>query len=313
MSAKIFPISWSDILFNEIYKLKNKKHMQKNIIKIVLVSLLSLPLIMALPVGATVLPNWNVVGTYQLILSGTYSHDIVITTQNPDGSFSGTGGYPSGGSPYTADGQTAETIMGQVTGDAITFTMTYTGPFSPGTVANFTGTIASDGTMSGNSPDEWHTTLGNATVFPQSSGSGQIGGNVTLNNGVLKIDSITLTKSTSTADGTFDGGWKYVFHITAPNSESKLVMNFSNWLNTVGATTIPVANNMRISSAQADNAGATILLTGANTYSTPILNMVNDLDPAVSGRQVDVTVEVSIPVGTTSGAYTTNYGVQTNP
>jgi hypothetical protein len=140
---------------------------------------------------------------------------------------------------------------------------------------------------------------------------GNINGTVDTNNGVLHVDSITVDKSNSSADGTFAGGWKYTFHITDPNNEPKISMKFSNWIS--GINTILVANNMRISSAQADNGGATILLTAANTYSTPALNMVTDLNPLLLGRQVDIVVEVSIPIGTVSGAYSSTYGIQSTP
>ena len=67
---------------------------------------------------------------------------------------------------------------------------------------------------------------------------------------------------------------------------------------------------MRISSAQADNAGATIDVLAANTYTTPNLHMTMDLDPLTAGIQVDIMTEVRIPVGTANGSYSTNYGVK---
>jgi hypothetical protein len=141
--------------------------MKKIITNIIVMALLVLPLGVALPViaNATALPNWNVVGSYQLLSLSTYSHDVVITTQNPDGTFSGTGGYPSGSSPYTADGQTTETITGQVIGDSITLSTLYAGPYNPGYTSTVHGTIAPDGTMSGTDPLEWHSTLGHATAI----------------------------------------------------------------------------------------------------------------------------------------------------
>jgi hypothetical protein len=142
--------------------------------------------------------------------------------------------------------------------------------------------------------------------------SGEIGGEVVGSDGVLEVTSIEMIDTSATANGTFTDGWEYVFHITAPSSEQDLSMKFSDWLRTEGSGTIPVANNMRISSAQADNGGATILLTAANTYSTPVLHMTEDLDPVMPGRQVKVTVEVAVPVGTPNGSYTTSYGVQSN-
>ncbi len=120
--------------------------------------------------------------------------------------------------------------------------------------------------------------------------------------------------TTATANGSFEDGWKYMFHITAPSDEENIALKFSDWINSGNASeTIPVANNMRISSAQANNGGATILLTAANTYSSPDLVMTGDLNPSLEGRQVDVLVEVAIPSGTDNGSYTTNYGVRSNP
>jgi len=139
---------------------------------------------------------------------------------------------------------------------------------------------------------------------------GQIGGDVVEGDGILEVTSIDSIDTTATANGTFTSGWKYVFHITAPTSEQNLAMKFSNWLRTGGSGTIPAANNMRISSLQADNGGATILITAQNTYSTPALHMTGDLNSGMDGRQVEVTVEVAVPAGTPNGSYTTNYGVQ---
>jgi len=112
----------------------------------------------------------DVTGTYTWLVLSTYHHDLVITTQNPDGTFSGTGGYPAGSSPYTAAGQTPEIITGQVTGNQITFITTYLGPYNPGYSVTVIGTIASDGSMSGTSPWEWHTTSGAATLASGSTG-----------------------------------------------------------------------------------------------------------------------------------------------
>lgn len=148
------------------------------------------------------------------------------------------------------------------------------------------------------------------------SESGSIGGEVTggvSGHGVLAVTSVTAVDTTGTANGSFADGWEYTFNITVPDNETNLSMKFADWMSVVGAHIIPVANNMRISSAQADNGGATVLLTAANLYSSPALHMVTDLDTGTNGIQVQVTVEVAIPTGSANGSYTTNYGVQTQP
>ncbi|MEK7585236.1 MAG: ice-binding family protein [Patescibacteria group bacterium] len=161
--------------------------MRKNIVTTIVMALLILPLVIALSVGAAAPPNWNAEGSYQWLVADTYAHDLTITTQNPDGTFTGVGGYPAGSAPYTADGQTAEVITGQVVGNTITFTTTYAGPLNPGYSVEVSGVIATDGSMSGLLPLEWHTLSGNAVplgalaaedfgVVDYDTGLGQLSG-----------------------------------------------------------------------------------------------------------------------------------------
>jgi hypothetical protein len=143
-----------------------------------------------------------------------------------------------------------------------------------------------------------------------TSTEGQIGGDVEGGEGALSVTRIEMVDTTGTANGTFADGWKYVFFITAPLSEEKLALKFSDWVRTGGGGTIPVASTMRISSAQASNGTTSILIAASNVYSSPALVMTQDLDASMAGRQVAITVELAIPSGTPVGAYTTNYGVQ---
>jgi hypothetical protein len=161
------------------------------------------------------------------------------------------------------------------------------GTWYPGAVLSFTTLTGTDGTIGG-------TVIGGSNL------------------GILGVTSIDTISNNATADGTFTNGWKYVFHITVPTNEKHLAMKFADWMITGGNSTIAVANNVRISSSQADNSGATVLLTAANAYSTPTLNMTSDLNPAMDGMQVQVLVETAIPIGSINGAYTTSYGVNTN-
>lgn len=135
----------------------------------------------------------------------------------------------------------------------------------------------------------------------------------TTTDAVLHVDSIDAQKTIAIANSTYEDGWRYLFHVTAPNNEHNLAMRFSDWfVSSTSSSTIPVAGNMRISSPQASST-APITLTGPNAYSTPALVMTSDLDPSKPGRQVDVLVEVKIPTGTSNETYTTNYGVRTLP
>jgi Domain of unknown function DUF11 len=102
-----------------------------------------LALLLTLAGSASAATPWNVTGNWVLTFAygSNYNHDINITVQNPDGTFSGTGGYPAGG-PYTI----TETISGVVSGNNITLNSSYDGSSYTYTA---TGTIASDGSMSG--------------------------------------------------------------------------------------------------------------------------------------------------------------------
>lgn len=117
---------------------------------------------------AVTAPNWDMTGTYEWTVLGTYHHDIIITSQLPDGSFSGSGGYPAGNSPYNLPGQTTETITGQVMGDNFSLTTVYNGPYNPGYTVTIYGTIAYDGSISMDAAavNPWSWTMsGNATYL----------------------------------------------------------------------------------------------------------------------------------------------------
>jgi hypothetical protein len=146
--------------------------------------------------------------------------------------------------------------------------------------------------------------------FTTGNVDGEIEGEVVGENGNLAVTSIEMTDSSGTANNSFEDGWKYVFNITVPSDETAVSMKFANWMISGGGSTIAAANNMRISSSQANNSGATVLITGANTYSSPKLTMTGDLNPALDGKQVKILVEVKIPTNTETGSYTTSYGVK---
>ena len=154
----------------------------------------------------------------------------------------------------------------------------------------------------------WNKTCGTT----EGTIEGDVEGGVSTSTvGVLHVDSITAEDTTATADGTYGNGWRYVFNITVPTNETHLSMKFADWFSSASSSTLPAANNMRISSSQADNGGATVTVTAANAYTTPALNMTGDLNGALAGKQIQVLVEVKIPSTTVNGNYSTSYGVKT--
>lgn len=274
---------------------------------------------------ALVAPNWNTTGNYIVAMNylGTdYAHDMTLA-QDGLGNLTGNGGSPAGAQVYTW-----VLNSGTVAGDAVDFLANYTATpdaVTPQTVLHVMGVVAPDGTMSGTWTDDyqggmregtWMSTTGNAVAIPPATPTtnGQIGGTVSggVGTGVLSVTSIETIDGSATADGTFANGWKYVFNVTVPTNETNVAMKFDNWTIVGGGSTIPAANNIRISSPQANNAGATVLVTAANTYTIPALTMVTDLDPVLEGIQVKITVEAAVAAGSTNGSYTTNYGVQSN-
>lgn len=132
----------------------------------------------------------------------------------------------------------------------------------------------------------------------------------TIENGILKLNSIETVSNSGVANNTFENGFKYIFNLTIPNDELNLYMKFSDWTNTSGQGSIPVAGNTRISSAQASST-MPIIISGANMYSTTSLGILGDLDATLAGKQIKVLVETRIPVGTPNGTYSASYGVKT--
>lgn len=124
-------------------------------------------------VKAATLPTWNVADTWNIAFdfeSTPYTHDMTLV-QATNGDLTGTGGYPSGG-PHTYEWTL---ISGTVSGNTVNFSAHYTASadaVTPQTTLVVTGTVASDGTMSGTWSDNyaggvrggtWTSTSGVAT------------------------------------------------------------------------------------------------------------------------------------------------------
>lgn len=108
-----------------------------------------------------VAPNWTLDNSTAIAIvfgcgASFYSHTLNTVLQDGNGDLVGTGTYdPNPG--YTWD------LVGNISGDNITFTITYTG-LSAGSVYNSVGVIAEDGSISG-------TTDSNCQSFSMLAGS----------------------------------------------------------------------------------------------------------------------------------------------
>jgi len=114
----------------------------------------------------------------------------------------------------------------------------------------------------------------------------------------------------ATDNDEFDDGWRWIFKVTVPTSETEFSMKFADFMS--GGDTILAADNIRLYSAQASASSASITaetITAANTYSTAI-TLDSDIDASTAGRQIEVTVEMKVPVGSAGGSYSAQYGVK---
>jgi len=125
----------------------------------------------------------------------------------------------------------------------------------------------------------------------------------------LSVSSVDVVRGTAVADGSFANGFEWVIHLIVPDNETQFQMKFANFTSASG--TIPAASNIRIFSGQSSNAtssGSAIVSTG-NEYGT-VLNLTGDTATSTAGRQIDVTVQVAAPFGTTPGTYSTTFGAR---
>lgn len=111
--------------------------------------------------------NWDVSGDWVIAVNGgAYNHDYTFNmTSLPDGTFTGTGGYPAGAASYTYD---EIVINGQVTGNTVAFTAAYyVNGLPTGYSWDATGNIDSSGHFVNGTGTSgvvnWYSTSGEAT------------------------------------------------------------------------------------------------------------------------------------------------------
>lgn len=135
---------------------------------------------------------------------------------------------------------------------------------------------------------------------------------------VTGIDSVANQNGSTgfaTADNTFDNGWRWTFHVTVPSTETTFNMKFADFVS--GSNSILAGTNIRFYSAQSSDASASttaITITTANAYNSTGMTLSSDLSSGTAGRQIDVNVEMRVPISTPGGSYSTSYGVKSeNP
>jgi len=130
----------------------------------------------------------------------------------------------------------------------------------------------------------------------------------------LGVTQITSVKTSAVSDNSFDNGWKWLFDVTIPSSETLLQMKFADWTN--GTAILPTANNMRFYSSQSTDAydsDHAVYVSSADVYGDALhIDADKDLNASLAGRQVQIAVETKVPEGTTNGSYGTSYGINTD-
>jgi hypothetical protein len=182
-----------------------------------------------------VFTGWSIVGDWviRFTLGSNYDHDIIITTQN-DGSFSGYGGWPAGG-PYSI----TETVKGNI--DVMSGYVTFHSEYNNGYWYDATGTIASDGTMSGT----WGNTI-QGYGYTWSSISGRATKTHTGDTSWPGLFTDRVPPFTFITDEYGSGSW----HINLrdsdfPESQQSQQYTLSVWINEAGAT-ILISDNFSV-------------------------------------------------------------------
>ncbi len=125
----------------------------------------------------------------------------------------------------------------------------------------------------------------------------------------LAVTGIDAVDTFASATDDFDDGWSWIFHVTIPTVETNFSMKFSDFVS--GANSILAADNIRFFSAQSSDSFSTSTATtiiATNTYAGPI-DLTADLDESTAGRQIEVTVQMKVPVGSSAGSYSGSYGI----
>jgi hypothetical protein len=128
----------------------------------------------------------------------------------------------------------------------------------------------------------------------------------------LAVTQITAVRAYAVADGTYSNGWSWTFNVTVPNNETSIRMKFNDWVD--GSKIIAAGGHVRFYSAQSLNAADAdhaISVGSTDSYGgTMTIDPDLDLGALTDGRQIQIRVEVAVPIGSEGGDYTTSYGIE---
>lgn len=128
---------------------------------------------------------------------------------------------------------------------------------------------------------------------------------------VLSLDGVDAVNGIALPDNTYGNGFKWVLHLTVPDTQTSFALKFNDFSSASTTTNIPVAGDLRYFSAQSSNAtNESSAITETNNDYGGALNLTGDTSTSTAGRQVDVTVELKVPTGTQSGVYSALFGAR---
>ena len=131
--------------------------------------------------------------------------------------------------------------------------------------------------------------------------------NFTIDTTVYVDASLIAVDSVGIADDSYDDGWSFTFNISTGIGGDGVRFRMYDWEDSSG-NSIAVFNNTKM--VYYDNTSTQRTYWVRNGYDgAQTIYPLFDVDPSVAGTQGNITIYVKIPVGTTSGSYTTSYGV----
>ncbi len=118
---------------------------------------------------------------------------------------------------------------------------------------------------------------------------------------------IEIIRDTAVVNNSFDGGWAFRFNISTGSGGNATRMKMANWtLASDSSAVIPIHTNVRMN--YTDTQGNKRIYNVTNSYNeTESVFGIQDIDSGKSGNQGNVTVFIKIPLGTTSGSYSTTF------
>jgi len=124
----------------------------------------------------------------------------------------------------------------------------------------------------------------------------------------LRLDGLAMTKTGAKAKNNYEEGWEWQFALTIWDAqETRVKMKFQPWTGPNNAL-INAGGQMRFSA----NAGASWVEIGANNEYPGQSADVSGLDlSAEPGRQINIIVQMKVPLSSPAGHYTSAYGLLT--